>query len=155
MAHPQQMQKQYGRLLIMIALSFVSMYILMYSMVNTFENVIPNVDQFYMAGLMTMPMLIIEMLVMSAMYMDKRLNAIILSVSIVALVGFFFLIRKQAAVSDKEFLKGMIPHHAAALLMAEQASLKDPEVRKLAADIIVGQRAEIKQMKAKLIDLDN
>ena len=154
MEHPQQMQKQYGKLLTMIVLSFMSMYVLMYSMVNTFGNVIPNVNQFYMAGLMTMPMIIIEILVMSSMYMDKKRNIIILIVSAVALVGFFLLIRTQAAVSDKEFLKGTIPHHAAALLMSEQSSLKDPEVRKLAAGIIAGQRAEIKQMKAKLIELD-
>lgn len=154
MEHPKQMQKQYSRLIIMVVLSFISMYVLMYSMVNTFANVIPNVNQFYMAGLMTMPMIIIEILVMSAMYMDKKRNPIILAVSAVALVGFFLLIRIQGAVSDKEFLKGMIPHHAAAILMAEQSSLKDPEVKKLAADIIVAQQAEIRQMKAKLIELD-
>ena len=34
------------------------MYILMYAMVNAFANVYPNVNQFYMAGLMTAPMVV-------------------------------------------------------------------------------------------------
>lgn len=149
-----QHQQPCRKLLLMVALSFVAMYVLMYSMVNTFDNVIPNVDQFYMAGLMTMPMVLIELMVMSSMYMDKKQNAIILVASIVALVVFFLLIRKQTAVSDKDFLKGMIPHHAAAILMSEQASLTDPEVKQLAAKIIVDQQAEIRQMKVKLKALD-
>ncbi len=152
---PMAHQQQYGKLAIMTVLSFAAMYVLMYSMVDRFANVIPNVDHFYMAGLMTMPMVIIEMLVMSAMYMNKRRNALIIGVSAVALVGFFLLIRQQTAVSDKEYLKGMIPHHAAAILMSEQASFTDPEVKQLAAKIIADQQAEIAQMKAKLKALDN
>ncbi len=75
-----------------------------------------------MAGLMTMPMIIIELLVMSAMYMDKKRNAPILAGSDIALVAFFVFIRQQAAVSDRQYLKGMIPHHAAAIF-DEWASL--------------------------------
>lgn len=44
----------------------------------------------------------------------------------------------------------MIPHHAAAVLMVKKASLKDPEIRALANQIITSQEAEIQQMKAKL-----
>ena len=54
--------KPYGRLLIMALLSFVSMYVLMYAMVNAFANVFSSLNQFYMAGLMTAPMVIIELL---------------------------------------------------------------------------------------------
>ena len=39
--------KHYKHLLIMAVLSFISMYVLMYSMVDTFANVFPNVNQFY------------------------------------------------------------------------------------------------------------
>lgn len=146
--------QHYGKLAIMAVLSFASMYILMYSMVDRFANVIPNVNQLYMAGLMTMPMLIIEVLLMSSMYADKRRNALIIAGSAVALVGFFLLIRKQTAVGDREFAKSMIPHHAAAILMAKEAKLSDPELQKLQQDIISAQETEIKQMKAKLEELD-
>ena len=42
----------YLRLLTMSVLSFISMYVLMYAMVDRFGNVYPNLNQFYMAGLM-------------------------------------------------------------------------------------------------------
>lgn len=46
------------------------MYLLMYAMVNTVDNVYVNVNQVYMASLMTAPMVIIELLVMRGMYHD-------------------------------------------------------------------------------------
>ena len=67
----------YRHLLIMAGLSFVSMYILMYSMVDRISAVYPNFNQFYMAGLMTAPMVLIELTVMRAMYHDKRWNLVI------------------------------------------------------------------------------
>ena len=88
------------------------------------------------------------------MYADKRRNALIIAGSAVALVGFFWLIRQQTAVGDKQFAKSMIPHHAAAILMAKEAKLSDPELQKLQQDIISAQETEIKQMKAKLEELD-
>src|SRR5688500_4109394 len=101
--------RPYRQLLIMTILSFISMYLLMYSMVDTFSNVIPNINQFYMAGLMAMPMVIIELAIMSRMYKNKKLNAVIFFVSSMTLIGFFLCIRQQTAVGDKQFIKSMIP----------------------------------------------
>ena len=137
----------YPRLAAMTVLSFVAMYILMYSMVNVFENVYPSINQFYMAGLMTAPMVILEMLLMGMMYKNKRINLAIIAVAIVALIGFFLTIRYQAAVSDEEFLKSMIPHHAGAILMCEKAEIADPEIQQLCQNILSGQQEEIEQMK--------
>lgn len=140
----------YLKLLYMALLSFASMYILMYAMVNQFANVYPNINQFYMAGLMTMPMVLIEMIVMSSMYMDKNRNKLIIILSFIALVVFFLLIRYQSAVSDKQFLKSMIPHHAAAILMCQETKIKDPEINALCSNIISSQQQEIDQMKTLL-----
>lgn len=68
--------KHYAHLLIMAVLSFISMYILMYAMVDRLENVYPNFNQFYMAGLMAAPMVVIELIVMRSMYENKKLNTI-------------------------------------------------------------------------------
>ncbi|WP_255493200.1 DUF305 domain-containing protein [Flavobacterium sp. SOK18b] len=144
----------YKKLAIMIVLSFIAMYILMYAMVDVFANVIPNINQFYMAGLMTMPMLIIELLVMGSMYGNKKLNISLVVTGFIALILFFAGIRQQAAVGDKEFLKSMIPHHAAAILMGKESSVTDPEIKELIKNIITSQQAEIEQMKAKLKELD-
>ena len=143
----------YGRFLLMITLHFIAMYILMYAMVNNFANVFNNFNQVYMAALMTSSMVLIELPLMMGMYKSKGLNAIIIAVGLAVLVGSFLLIRKQSAISDRQFLRSMIPHHAGAILMCEQASIEDRKIQELCRNIVAGQQAEIDQMKAKLDQL--
>jgi uncharacterized protein (DUF305 family) len=145
---------QYGRLVAMMVLSFIAMYVLMYGMVNAFANVYMNVNQLYMAGLMAAPMGVIELALMRAMYPNRRLNAVVVVGSLVALVAFWVLLRQQAAVTDRQFLRSMIPHHAGAILMCEEALIQDAEIKKLCDGIIASQQSEIDQMKAKLSALD-
>jgi hypothetical protein len=144
----------YRKLGLMALFSFIAMFILMYAMVDSLPNVFINVNQFYMAGLMAAPMVVIELLLMQMMYTDKRLNTILIVSSIAATCIFYFLIRQQALVSDRQFLKSMIPHHAGAILMCEEANITDPEVKKLCESITRSQRSEIEQMKKKLNELD-
>ncbi len=141
------------KFILMIIISFFAMYVLMYAMVDRFENALPNINQFYMAGLMTAAMVIIEILIMGKMYANKTLNRIFLGIGFVALVLFYFGIRKQTGVGDKQFLKSMIPHHAAAVLMVKETELTDPELQKLAKEIIEAQEKEIAFMKAKLAEM--
>lgn len=140
----------YIRLLIMAALSFVFMYILMYAMVNTFSNVLNNWNQVFMAGLMTVPMVVIELIVMGNMYPDKRRNFAIIATSVVVGLLFFMFIRQQTGIGDKQFLRSMIPHHAGAILMCEQGSITDPEIQQLCETIVSGQQQEIDQMRGIL-----
>lgn len=146
-------KNHYIRLIVMTVLSFLAMYMLMYAMVDSFSNVFSNFNQVYMAGLMATPMVIIELFLMRAMYPNKKWNALIATASVIALVLFWVGIRQQVAISDKQFLKSMIPHHAGAILMCEQASIKNPEIKQLCREIISSQRREIDQMKAKLNEL--
>lgn len=147
-------KSHYGRLLIMAGLSFMAMYMLMYAMVNVIGDVYPNWNQFYMAGLMTAPMVMIELALMSAMFHNRMLNRMIFAASAAALMVFFILIRQQTAISDREFLKSMIPHHSGAILMCERASIENPEVKRLCESIKSSQRSEIDQMKALLDKLE-
>ena len=148
--HTEHGKKMYLKLLLMAVLSFVSMYVLMYSMVNTFEDVYPSFNQFYMAGLMAAPMVLIEVVLMSAMYKDKKLNAVIAAASILIGVVFFLGIRQQTSISDEQFLKSMIPHHSGAILMCREANITDPEIKNLCQTIIEGQQQEIDQMRTIL-----
>jgi uncharacterized protein (DUF305 family) len=101
----------------MIALHFIAMYVFMYSMVNGFGNVFNSFNQVYMAALMTSSMILIELPLMGSMYKSKRLNATILALGVVLLMGSFMAIKRQTMINDRQFLRSMIPHHAGAILM--------------------------------------
>lgn len=58
----------YGRLALMAALSFASMYVLMYAMVDSIGNVYMSFNQAYMAALMTAPMVAIELALMGSVF---------------------------------------------------------------------------------------
>lgn len=136
----------------MVGLMFVAMYALMYAMVDRFANVYNSLNQFYMAALMTAAMVLIELVVMAGMYPNRRLNAILLAISGVVLLGSWFGIREQAAIGDRQFLRSMIPHHAGAILMCEEAPLKSARIRQLCQDIVRSQQEEISTMKALLAE---
>lgn len=63
-----------------------------------------------------------------------------------------FLLRNQFKVNDKQWLKRMISHHSTALTTSHNIYNKtnNPEIKKLAAEIIETQEKEITLMK-KLI----
>jgi len=144
----------YRHLVVMIGLSFLTMYVLMYAMVDVFDNVYSNLNQAYMAGLMAAPMAIIELVVMRMMYRERRLNLVIGGVSVVVLAVCWALIRQQTAIGDRQFLRSMIPHHAGAILMCGEASVSDAEIKALCKNIVTSQQSEIDQMRVILGRLD-
>lgn len=140
----------YRRLLVMAALSFVAMYLLMYAMVESWSHAFANLNRAYMAGLMTAPMVVFELLLMRGMYPNARWNTVLMGASVVGGIACFALIRGQVGITDRQFLRSMIPHHSGAILMCTEAPIRDRAIRELCGEIIASQRSEIARMEALL-----
>jgi len=134
----------------MTALSFAAMYVLMYAMVDRVDNALMNLNQVYMAGLMACAMVLIELALMRSMYTNARLNVFIAGGATVALVAVWIFTRQQTGIGDNQFLRSMIPHHASAILMCQQAAIQDVRIKRLCQGIVTSQQAEIDQMKSLL-----
>ncbi len=150
--HSKQMYKRFA---LMAIAMYCVMYLLMYSMIDHLENLVFNLNNIYMTLLMTSAMLLLEILIMKEMYANKRLNWIIVGISVAFGLFSWFGIREQIGVGNKQFVKGMIPHHAAAVLMSEKANLTDPELIELQKNILKTQAQEIEFMKTKLKQLES
>ena len=152
-SHSGKSLSMYGRFLIMAVVMFTAMYLIMYAMIDKVNNLIPNINNLYMTLLMTAAMLLIELGLMKGMYKNSKLNWIIIIISVAVGIFSWMGIRGQINVGDKQFVKGMIPHHAAAVLMSEKAKLADPELVQLQKNILKTQAEEIEFMKRKLKEL--
>lgn len=142
----------YVMLLLSTALSYAVMFMLMYAMADRWEHVYFNLSNVYMTGLMAGSMVPIMLLTMPGMFKNKRMNAGLWAASVVVLGGCWLLLRAEAGVGDRQFLRAMIPHHSAAIQMAKESSISDPRVKKLTEDIISSQEREIAEMKALLAE---
>lgn len=139
---------------IMMAVSFVIMYAVMFFNVASLNHIMLSYMRTYMTVLMIAPMAIVMLLFMWKMYENKKLNYGILVVSVVVFGLFFTMERSQTAIGDIQYMKAMIPHHSSAILTSSKADLKDPEVKKLAEEIIKAQEKEIAMMKSILKRLE-
>ncbi len=144
-------QNAYKLLLIMAFFHLVIMYVIMYSNVDVFSNLFLNLNKFYMAVMMTLPMIVIEIGLMTSMYKDKKKNYLFVVLGIILLIVFFLFVRNQTGIGDEQFLRSMIPHHASAILMCDEANIQDSEIMGLCDSIIESQQSEIDQMK-KILD---
>ena len=129
---------------------FVIMYLVMYTMIATFDHFYLNLNNTYMTLMMVAPMAVVMMIAMRSMFPSKKANAAILVAAVVTFAASYYGMRTQALVGDEEFLRSMIPHHSGAILMCEQAVITDPEISTLCDQIVKSQREEISSMKTIL-----
>ena len=145
----------YTKFFLMLGASFIAMYITMYLNTYQLDHVYFSLTRFYMVCLGISTMAVIMLLFMLNMYKNKKKNMGILIGSFVLFVGALGFVRAQAPiVGDVLWLKAMIPHHSIAILTSERADIQDPEVKKLADDIIKAQRKEIEDMKVMINRLE-
>ncbi len=80
-------------------------------------------------------------------------NMLVFSLGIILSIGIsILLLRQQLLVDDKQWLRRMISHHSTALTTSHKIYNKtnNPELKKIAKEIIDTQEKEIKLMKSML-----
>ena len=133
--------------MVIVGMLFNPMNILAYR----FSDIYISLTLFYGGLLMASNMIwsheIIHYLHMGKCNLYVFLIGIVLSVSV-----SYFLLRDQFMIEDKQWLKRMISHHSTALTTSHNIYNKtdNPEVKKLAAQIIETQEKEITLMKSML-----
>ncbi|WP_367615737.1 DUF305 domain-containing protein [Pontibacter vulgaris] len=92
---------------------------------------------------------------MKKMYNNRMKNAAIVIGSLLLMSISTYLVRRQIPIDEVKWMRAMIPHHSIAILTSKRADLKDPEVKKLAEEIIKAQEREIAEMKKMIERLEN
>ena len=144
---PHMTAMSYKMFSIMMAISFLIMYCVMFLNMDKLVHYHTSMTRIYMALLMVAPMAVIMMVMMGNMYPNKKLNISIIIGGIVLFIIILIGLRTQTPIGDVQYMKAMIPHHSSAIMTSKSANIKDSEVRKLADSIIASQEREISQME--------
>lgn len=145
----------YTKFILMCLASAISMYITMYFHTYEFSHVYFSWTRLYMTLIGVSGMALIMFFFMKKMYTNSLKNSAIIISSMMLMLISTILVRSQTPIEDVKWMKAMIPHHSIAVLTSSQANLEDPEVKKLAEDIIQTQEKEIAQMKEMIQRLEN
>lgn len=154
MEHQENNKGNYQTFALMMLTSFVMMYAIMFLNIFKTDHLYLSTTRTYMTLLMVAPMAISMLLFMWKMYGNKRVNYTIIGVSVLVFCFSLFGLRTQTPIKDVSWMKAMIPHHSSAILTSSNADFEDPEVQKLADEIIKAQVKEIEKMKKMIQRLE-
>lgn len=143
----------YSRFFLMISVSTVLMFGLMYLNTHLLSHIFWSETRAYMAIVMGAVMAFVMLAFMLGMYRNRVLNNVIFVGSILVFAGALWLVRSQVTVQDRAYMQAMIPHHSIAILTSSRAEITDPRVRSLADDIIYAQDKEIAEMRYLIADI--
>ena len=151
--HQRMERKQYLRFGAMIATSTVVMFLLTYTNTYAWDHVRWSEERVYMALLMGGAMGVVMLTFMWSMHENTKVNVAIYAGALALVAVALWLSRSQRLVDDREYMKGMIPHHSIAILTSEHADIDDLRVCELANEIIKAQREEIAEMDWLIDDI--
>jgi len=147
------MRAAYLRFGAMIATAMTAMFALTYVNTYALDHVRWSETRFYMTFVMGAAMAVIMLGFMRGMYTNRVVNIAIVAGSAVAFVFAIWLVRSQATVEDRSYMRAMIPHHSIAILTSERSNIADVRVRELADEIITSQEREIAEMEWLIDDI--
>ena len=134
-------------MLVMFIGSFIVQYFLMPPiMVSNFSYITNNIGKAYLATIMALSMVAVEVMMHDHQYHVLSVNWYAILFALLAM--FTYLYRKQIAINDKQYLEGMIEHHSMALFTSEEILKKTDnyDIAKLAKNIIQTQTDELQVM---------
>jgi len=137
----------------MIATAMAAMFLLTYVNAYALDHVRWSETRFYMTFVMGAAMAVIMLGFMRGMYTNRIANVGIVVGSVVVFILAIWLVRSQATIEDRSYMRAMIPHHSIAILTSERATIDDIRVRELADEIITSQRREIAEMNWLVDDI--
>ena len=135
-------------MLIMFVGSFIIQYFLMPPiMVSKNTYITNNIGKAYMAVIMGLFMVVLEIMMHDHQYNVLSLNLYAFFIALLSL--FVYLYRKQVAIDDKQYLEGMIEHHSMGIFTSEEILKKTDnyQVAKIAKNIIQTQNDELRAMR--------
>ena len=134
-------------MLFMFIGSFIVQYFIMPPiMVNKISYITNNIGKAYLATIMGLFMVLIEVIMHDHQYSILSINWYTILLALLAL--FTYLYRKQITINDKQYLEGMIEHHSMAVFQSEEILKKTDnyDIAKLAKNIIQTQNDELRSM---------
>ena len=135
-------------MVVMFVGSFFIQYFLMPPiMVNNRLYITNNIGKAYLATIMGLLMVLLEVMMHDQQYKILSHNYYIILGVLLAL--FVYLYRAQVAIKDKQYLEAMIEHHSMGIFTSEEVLKKTDsyDVTKLAKNIIQQQKDEIREMQ--------
>jgi hypothetical protein len=135
-------------MIVMFVGSFIIQYFLMPPiMVSNTMYVTNNIGKAYLATIMGISMIILEIMMRDHQYHVLSVNWYAILFALLA--AFVYLYRKQMAINDKQYLEGMIEHHSMALFTSEEILKKTDnyDIAKLAKNIVSQQTDELRTMR--------
>lgn len=135
-------------MIVMFIGSFIVQYFLMPPiMVSNTMYITNNIGKAYLATIMGISMIILEIMMRDHQYNVLSVNWYAILFGVLAM--FVYLYRKQVAINDKQYLEGMIEHHSMALFTSEEILKKTDnyDVSKLAKNIMSQQTDELRTMR--------
>lgn len=149
----KQQMNPYLKFTLMILISTVVMFIMMYFNTYKWDHVYFSETRAYMALYMGAGMAVLMLAFMGNMYKKTKLNLAIYGISVLLFAVGIWGVRSQQTVDQVDWMQAMIPHHSIAILTSSRANIEDPRVQKLADDIISAQESEIKEMQTLIEEL--
>lgn len=126
----------------LLACIFAGFASTMNTLIDNFDDFYFSLNDLYMTGIMTG-----WMFFFMGLFTFHTTKCIL---GLLVTIIFFIAIRWQLFISEKQYLRGMIPHHSMAIMMSKRLRDKPNNIKALTDQIIKSQEDEIRFMKTHL-----